>query len=129
MRSLLLSQYPLLRRASLSDSHRPIRALEYGSSDPQGADEVPDGVVEHPNPEGFRWIAVAVNLTGGEIPSGDLYGLTQIGVGDATKLARAVDIEDGPLVAGADNPTIEGGGVRTSTIGSLPRKPTVRFGG
>lgn len=74
------------------------------------ADKVPDVVVEHSNPRDFRWTAVAVDVTEGEIPSGDLYDPTQIEVGDATESARAVDVEDGPLVAGADGPTIEGGG-------------------
>lgn len=44
-----------------SDESSP--TLEYGLSDLQGADEVPDGVVEHPNPDGFRWIEVRRSVT------------------------------------------------------------------
>lgn len=33
-------------------------AIEYGLSELQDVDEVPDGIVENPNPDGFRWIEV-----------------------------------------------------------------------
>lgn len=49
-------------------------------------------------------------MTESEIPSGDLYGFTQLNVGDDTEPARAVGVEDGPLVTGGDGPTIEAGG-------------------
>lgn len=42
---------------------------------------VSDEGVEHPNPEGLRWIAVAANVTKGEIPRG-VDRACEWGVGD-----------------------------------------------
>lgn len=80
--------------------------IAYGLSELQDVDRD----VEHPTPDGDRWIAVYDEVTEGKIPKGDLYGFTQIGVMDAIESARALDVEDDPLVAGDDGPPIEGGG-------------------
>lgn len=66
--------------------------IEYGLSDPKTHEEIPDEVIEHPNPEGFYWIVVEFELASGSFNAGDIMGLTQIESGGTSHFTRAVII-------------------------------------
>lgn len=55
-------------------------------------EEVPDEVIEHPNPEGFSWVVVQFELVSGSFDAADILGLTQVKVGGSSHFTRAVMI-------------------------------------
>lgn len=55
-------------------------------------EEVPDDVIEHPNPEGFSWVVVQFELVSGSFDAADIMGLTQIKAGGSSHFTRAVKI-------------------------------------
>jgi len=58
----------------------------------KGHEEVPDEVIEHPNPEGFSWVVVQFELVSGSFEATDILGLTQVKVGASSHFTRAVMI-------------------------------------
>jgi len=66
--------------------------IEYSVSDPRNHDEIPELIVEHPNPEGFRWIVVEFELVTGSFDADDIMGLTQVDVQGNSHFTRAVEI-------------------------------------
>jgi len=66
--------------------------IEYGLSEPMTHDEIPEEVIEHPNPEGFYWIVVDFELVSGSFDASDIMGLTQIRSGGTGHFTRAVII-------------------------------------
>ncbi|WP_114575570.1 hypothetical protein [Saliphagus sp. LR7] len=66
--------------------------IEYSVSDPMSPDETPEEVIEHPNPEGFEWVAIEFEFLSGSIDVEDIMGLTQVEAGDTSHFTRAVEI-------------------------------------
>lgn len=66
--------------------------IESSVSEPRPHDEVSEEVVEHPNPEGFRWIVVEFELITGSFDANDIMGLTQVDVQGERHFTRAVEI-------------------------------------
>lgn len=66
--------------------------IEYSVTDPRTHDEIPNVVIEHPNPEGFRWIVVEFEVLNGSFDATDIMGLTQIEVQGEHHFTRAVEI-------------------------------------
>lgn len=88
--------------------------IEYSVSDPRSHDEVPDEVIEHPNPEDFRWIVVDFELISGTFDAADIMGLTQIEVNGESQFTRAVVINspDDELLTSSDDNYTMGEGTR-----------------
>lgn len=59
----------------LDDGGEKRTLIEYEISDPKSHEDVPEGVVEHPNPEAFVWVVVEFELLEGDLDTGDLLGL------------------------------------------------------
>lgn len=66
--------------------------IEYSISDPKTHEEVPEEVIDHPNPEGFHWVVVDFELVSGSFDAADIMGLTQIRIGGTDHFTRAVMI-------------------------------------
>lgn len=66
--------------------------IEYDLSDPRTHEEVPEEVIEHPNPEGFFWIVVEFELITGQFNASDIMGLTQVREDNTGHFTRAVII-------------------------------------
>ena len=66
--------------------------IEYSISDPKTHEEVPEEVIDHPNPEGFHWVVVDFQLVSGSFDAADIMGLTQIRIGGTDHFTRAVMI-------------------------------------
>jgi len=87
-------------------------------------EEVPDEVVEHPNPEGFSWVVVQFELVSGSFDAADILGLTQVKVGGTSHFTRAVMITspDSKLLASSsDRYTMEEGDTRESLLPDFER--------
>lgn len=66
--------------------------IEYSISDPRTHEEVPEEVVEHPNPEDFVWAVVEFEVASGSFDASDIIGLTQLRAGGTEHFTRTVVI-------------------------------------
>lgn len=66
--------------------------IHYSVAEPKTHDEVPEGIVEHPNPEDFRWVVVEIEVVTGVVDASDIIGLTQLDIGDTNEFTRGVVI-------------------------------------
>lgn len=64
--------------------------IEYSLSDPRTHEEVPEKIVEHPNPENFLWVVVEFEVVSGSFDVSDIIGLTQLRAGGTEHFTRAV---------------------------------------
>lgn len=87
--------------------------IRYQISEFLNHDEVPDGIVEHPNPSGFQWIAVTFTVQSGEFDASDIVGLTQVQVGDLLEPTRAVIVGEAVIRSG-DSHTLAAGDEATA---------------
>ncbi|WP_436908989.1 hypothetical protein [Halosimplex marinum] len=74
------------------ESNVEIPRINYSISKLKTHEEIPDEVIEHPNPDGFRWIVVKFERRSGSIDATDILGLTQVSVSGTTAVTRAVRI-------------------------------------
>lgn len=79
--------------------------IEYSTSDPKTHDEIPDEIIEHPNPEDFYWVVVEFELTNGSFDVGDIMGLTQIRAAGTEHFTRGVIITspDNEILTSSDD--------------------------
>lgn len=66
--------------------------IEYHISGPKTHEELPQEVVEHPNPEDFRWFIVEFEIVEGSLDAADIMGLTQLRLEGTDHFTRAVAI-------------------------------------
>lgn len=66
--------------------------IEYSISEPKTHEQIPEDVVEHPNPEDFYWIVVEFELVTGSFDAGDIMGLTQVRSNGTNHFTRAIII-------------------------------------
>jgi len=73
-----------------SDSNEIL--IEYSISESRTHDQIPEDVIEHPNPEDFYWTVVGFELEAGSFDASDIMGLTQIRSAGTNHFTRAVII-------------------------------------
>lgn len=66
--------------------------IHYSVTNPMTHEEVPEAIVEHPNPDDFRWVAVEIEVVTGTVDASDIIGLTQLDIGDTNEFTRGVVI-------------------------------------
>lgn len=96
-REYLFSTAAVLSSAGLpgcmgSDSASDEILIEYSISEPRTHEQIPEDVIEHPNPEGFHWIVVEFELVTGSFDASDIMGLTQVRSSGTDHFTRAIII-------------------------------------
>ena len=72
-------------------------------------DDVPDEVIEHPNPEEFAWVVIEFEIDSGLVDISDLIGLTQVDTGDSVEVGRAAIVDNTVITSDEDSRTVEEG--------------------